>query len=156
MMNEIERIEDQLRRSIQGDAWHGPALNELIDDVTAEEAAAKPIPHAHSIWEILLHIISDQELVLERLAGKPASYSGEQDWPPVRDESSTAWASAIRSLNNASARLSKAILELDATQLDKPIVAGFSSVYTTLHGDVQHNLYHAGQIALLKKAIRSG
>jgi hypothetical protein len=89
--------------------------------------------------------------VLERLAGKPASYSGEQDWPPVRDQSSAAWSSAIRLLNDTRARLSKAILELDATQLDKPIVAGFSSVYMTLHGNVQHNLYHAGQIALLKK-----
>src|ERR1041385_2923573 len=155
LMNEIERIEDQLRRSIEGEAWHGPALNELLNDVTAEEAAAKPIPDAHSIWEILLHIITDQELVLERLAGKPASYSGEQDWPPVREESSAAWASTIRSLNETSARLRKAILELDVTRLDKPIVEGFSSVYTTLQGDVQHNLYHAGQIALIKKAIRS-
>jgi hypothetical protein len=154
-MTEIERIEDQLRRSIEGDAWHGPALNELVKDLTAAEAAAKPIPDAHSIWEILLHIISDQEVVLERLAGKPASYCGEQDWPPVRDQSSAAWSSAIRLLNDTRARLSKAILELDATQLDKPIVAGFSSVYVTLHGNVQHNLYHAGQIALLKKAIRS-
>ena len=70
-MTEIERIEDQLRRSIEGDAWHGPALNELLKDVTAEEAAAKPIPHAHSIWEILLHVITDQELVLERLPESP-------------------------------------------------------------------------------------
>jgi uncharacterized damage-inducible protein DinB len=154
-MTEIERIEDQLRRSIEGDAWHGPALNELLKDLTAAEAAAKPIPHAHSIWEILLHIITDQELVLERLGGKPASYSGEQDWPPVSDESSAAWSAAIRSLNDTNARLRKAILKLDATQLDKPIVEGFSSVYMTLHGDAQHNLYHAGQIALLKKAIRS-
>jgi hypothetical protein len=153
--DEIARIEDRLRRSIQGEAWHGPALNELLKDVTAAEAAAKPIPDAHSIWEILLHIITDQELVLERLAGKPASYSGEQDWPPVRDESSGAWSSAIRSLNDTTARLSKAILELDATQLDKSIVEGFSSIYVTLHGDVQHNLYHTGQIALLKKAVRS-
>ena len=154
-MTEIERIEDQLRRSIQGEAWHGPSLNELLNDVNAAEAAAKPIPDAHSIWEILLHIISDQELVLERLEGKPASYSGEQDWPPVREQSGAAWSSAIRLLDDTSARLRKAILELDATQLDKPIVEGFSSVYMTLHGDVQHNLYHAGQIALLKKAIRS-
>ena len=154
-MTEMERIEDQLRRSVEGEAWHGPALNALLKDVTAEEAAARPIPDAHSIWEILLHIITDQELVLERLAGKPASYSGEQDWPPVRDQSSAAWSSAIRSLNDTSARLRKAILELDSTKLDEPIVEGFSSVYITLHGDVQHNLYHAGQIALLKKAVRS-
>jgi len=68
-MNEIMRIEDQLRRAIEGEAWHGPSINELLQDVTAGEAAAKPITHAHSIWEILLHVISTQEIVLERLAG---------------------------------------------------------------------------------------
>lgn len=154
-MNELERIEDQVRRSIEGEAWHGPSLMELLRDLTADEAVMKPIRDAHSIWEIVLHVITDAELVLERLAGKPASYSGEQDWPPVREKSNEAWSSAIKSLQNASARLRKTILQLDAAGLDEPIVEGFSSVYVTLHGTLQHNLYHAGQIALLKKIIRS-
>jgi len=154
-MNEIVRIEDQLRRSIEGEAWHGPSINELLQDVTAGEAAAKPITHANSIWEILLHVISTQEIVLERLAGKPATDYGENDWPPVRNESSAAWSSALRSLSDTSARLRNAVLELEARHLDEPIVEGFSSVYVTVHGTVQHNLYHGGQIALLKKAIRS-
>ena len=55
-MTEIERIEDQLKRSLEGEAWHGPALEELLADVRAEQAAAKPVPPAHSIWEIVLHI----------------------------------------------------------------------------------------------------
>jgi uncharacterized damage-inducible protein DinB len=153
-MTEIDRIEDQLRKSVEGGAWHGPSLNELLNDVTPAEAAAAPVKGAHSIWEITLHVIITLQLVLERLEGKPASYSGQQDWPPVGDTTSAAWSSAIRSLNDTSARLRHAVLQERAVQLDEPIVEGFSSVYATLHGTVQHNLYHAGQIALLKKTIR--
>ena len=62
-MTEIERIEDQLKRSLEGEAWHGPAVEELLVDVTAGQAAAKPAPSVHSVWEIVLHIISTQQLV---------------------------------------------------------------------------------------------
>src|SRR5437764_6919973 len=55
-MNEVERILDQLKRAFEGNAWHGPAVEEVLADVTAEQAAAKPIPDAHSIWELTLHI----------------------------------------------------------------------------------------------------
>jgi hypothetical protein len=86
-MTEIERIEDQLKRSLEGEAWHGPAVEELLSDVTAERAAAKPAPSVHSVWEIVLHIISDQRLVCERLQGKPTVLPAEEDWPPITDQS---------------------------------------------------------------------
>ena len=53
----------------------------------------------------------------------------------------------------ASRQLIAALSGLEASRLDAPIVPGYSSVYVTLHGLVQHNLYHAGQIALLTKAV---
>ena len=49
-------IADQLRRAFLRDAWHGPAVLELLADVDAETAAARPIPSVHSIWELVLHI----------------------------------------------------------------------------------------------------
>jgi hypothetical protein len=66
-MKEVERIEDQLRRSLEGEAWHGPELLELLQDVSADEAAAKPLPSVHSICEISLHIIHWEELILSSL-----------------------------------------------------------------------------------------
>jgi uncharacterized damage-inducible protein DinB len=153
-MTEIDRIEDQLRKSVEAGAWHGPSLNELLNDVTPAEAAAAPVKGAHSIWEITLHVTITLQLVLERLEGKPAAYSGQQDWPPVGDPTNAAWSSAIRSLNDTATRLRGAMLQVNAARLEEPIGEGFSSIYVTLHGTVQHNLYHAGQIALLKKTIR--
>ena len=153
-MTEIERIEDQLKRSLEGEAWHGPALEELLVDVTAERAAAKPAPSIHSVWEIVLHIISNQRLVCERLQGKPTVLPVEEDWPLITDQSEAAWAGTKRELREIHERLRQAIRLLDESRLEEPIVEGFSSIYVTLHGTVQHNLYHGGQIAVLKKGFR--
>jgi uncharacterized damage-inducible protein DinB len=154
-MTEIERIEDQLKRSLEGDAWHGPALEELLVDVTAEQAAAKLALSVHSIWEIVLHIISDQRLVCERLQGKPTVLPAEEDWPRIPDQSEAAWTGTKQELHDSTKRLRQAIRLLDESRLEEPIVERFSSIYVTLHGTVQHNLYHAGQIAILKKAFQT-
>lgn len=72
-------------------------------------------------------------------------------WPHVSDASEAAWSSALAELEKSNRELRDAVLRLDDSRLDAPILAGMSSVYVTLHGIVQHTLYHAGQIALLKK-----
>jgi hypothetical protein len=56
MMKETERIRDQLHRAFAGDAWHGPSVLEILENVTASQAATRPIAGAHSIWELVLHI----------------------------------------------------------------------------------------------------
>ena len=153
-MKEIERIEDQFRRCVEGEAWHGPALKELLADVTSEEATAKAVVNVHSIWEIVLHIISTQRLVCDRLQGKPTVLPAEEDWPVISDESNAAWNATIEELRSMNQRLRNAVRRLDDSRLEEPIVEGFSSIYVTLHETVQHNLYHGGQIALLKKTYR--
>jgi uncharacterized damage-inducible protein DinB len=151
-MNEIERIADQLKRTVEGPAWHGPAVLEVLDGVTADQAAAKPVLQAHSIWEILLHIISGQELVLGRLYGGAGSLSPQEDWPPVSDPAPAAWVEAVKALRRSHSELQQALLQVGEQELEREILPGYSTVYVTLHGLIQHNVYHAGQIALLKKA----
>jgi hypothetical protein len=82
---EVERIQDQLDRSFRGPAWHGPSLMELLRGVDATRAARRPLPHAHSIWEITLHVSVWEDVVRRRIEGEAVEPSGEQDWPPVRD-----------------------------------------------------------------------
>src|SRR5215210_5476913 len=94
-MSEVKRIQDQLRRSFEGPAWHGPSIKELVADVTAEQAAAKPLAKAHSIWEIVLHIAAWEEGALRRLEGERAELSTEEDWPPVTERSEAAWREAL-------------------------------------------------------------
>lgn len=152
-MSESQRIQDQLRRSIEGPAWHGPALLELLSDVTPGQAARRPVQQAHSIWELALHITAWMQIALRRLGGSTAEVSPAEDWPPVSETRENAWAMALAGLRQAQAELGEAISALDESQLNAIVPGQRYSAYFMLHGVVQHNLYHAGQIALLKKAL---
>jgi len=149
-VSKIERIRDQFGRAFRGEAWHGPALLEALEGVTAATAAVRPLAAGHSIWEITLHFTATYRLVISRLHGKPARLPPEEDWSPVDTADEGAWGRAVDALQRH-AELLEGLEGLDDGRLDQPIVDGFSSVYVTLHGLIQHDLYHAGQIALLKK-----
>jgi uncharacterized damage-inducible protein DinB len=151
-MSEVERIADQLRRAFEGPAWHGPSIKELLADVTATKAAARPLAGGHSIWEIVLHIKAWEEGMRLRLAGERAELTEEEQWPPITDTSEGAWRDTLAALERAHLSLRAAVTGLDDARLSQPIVKGMSSVYDSLHGVIQHDLYHAGQIALLKRA----
>jgi uncharacterized damage-inducible protein DinB len=150
-MDEIKRIDDQLRRAFEGHAWHGPALRELLADVTAEQATARPIPGAHSIWEIALHIAAWHEGVRRRVEGERVELSPEEDWPPVASTSEAAWQDALAVLERTHTELRRTVSRLADARLQEMVVGKDHSVYVMLHGLIQHDLYHAGQIALLKK-----
>ncbi len=152
MEHELTRIQEQLARSFAGPAWHGPSVTELLNDVDAARAFARPIAGAHSIWELVLHIAAWNGAATRRLNGDRADLSDEENFPPVTDTSDDAWAKTLELLQNNHRELTEAIGRLDNSSLDQPILEGMTSIYGTLHGVVQHNLYHAGQIALLKKA----
>ena len=152
MASEVTRIQDQLQRAFVGGAWHGPSVLELLADVDADKAAARPIAGAHNIWELTLHIAAWEGAALRRLSGDRAELPDEEDWPPVTDTSAAAWQQTIAILKDNNQQLQEAIADLAETRFDEPVVDGMSSVYVTLHGAIQHDLYHAGQIAILKKA----
>jgi uncharacterized damage-inducible protein DinB len=152
-MGEIQRIEEQLKRAYQGGAWHGPALLELLAGVTAAQAAARPLPAAHSIWEITLHVAAWKSVVARRVKGEAVKeVPAEVDWPPVRAVGEADWLAALARLRAAHRELCDALRSLDEAGLDEPPYPGASARYVQLHGAIQHDLYHAGQIALLKKA----
>ncbi len=153
-MNEIERLQDQFQRSYGGEAWHGPSLRELLEDVDAETAAVRPIAGGHTIWELVLHITAWQDAARRRLEGDPAHLSDQEDWPPVLAVGEDAWRDALTALEVTRRRLVDAVGGLAETELFLPVIEQSYSVYGLLHGVVQHDLYHAGQIALLKKAAR--
>jgi uncharacterized damage-inducible protein DinB len=158
-MSETARIRNQFERAFNGEAWHGPSVLALLDGVTAEQAAARPIPGAHSIWELTLHIAAWEDACRRRLEGDPAQLSDDENFPPISDTSQSAWETAKGKLRDVHNRLLETIDATDDARLDQPIIANtettFSTAYVTLHGGVQHTLYHAGQIAILKKAIES-
>jgi uncharacterized damage-inducible protein DinB len=154
-MKETERIADQLRRAMQGEAWHGPSLKEILAGVTAAQAAARPIAAAHSIWELVHHITAWEGIVLRRMGGETLIDVGEEEnWPPVREKNEAAWQRSRAALEAGNRKLCDAIAQLPDERLRERVPGKQDSFFGELHGIVQHDLYHAGQIALLRKASK--
>jgi len=152
--SETTRIADQLRRAFRGDAWHGDSLFEILSGVTAAQAAAHPIKNAHSIWELVLHIAAWDGAVRRRLGGAVVALSGEKNFPPVSDTSESAWRKALEHVGRVHDELVAAVAAFPDSRLGEKVPGkdpDYDTFYYMLHGVAQHELYHAGQIALLKK-----
>jgi uncharacterized damage-inducible protein DinB len=152
MREELVRLEQQMRRTFEGDAWHGPAVLESLAGISFEEAAAHPIPGAHSIWEIVLHLAVTYRLVLQRIEGRSGDLQPEEDWPAVVAPESERWLEDIGDLRRLNQKVRLAILAFSADRLDEPLAPGHSTAYVHFAGLLQHDAYHAGQISLLRKA----
>lgn len=157
-MSEIARLADQLQRAFYRDAWCGPSLLETLEGVTAERAAERPLAGAHNIWEIVLHLSGWKRVVHRRLEGQPVRLPKEGDWPQVTDTGEQSWQDTLAKLKKRHDALLNAVRGLDDARLEDMLLTessreagGGVSCYVTLHGIAQHDLYHGGQISLLKK-----
>ncbi len=151
-MSEISRIAQQLQLAFDGEAWHGPAVLEILSDVDARTAAARPIPKAHTIWELTLHVAGWENIIRRRLGGEACSPSDADNFPEVKDTSEIAWRKTVDSLRLTHEKLLKAIASTPDSRLTDRVPGKNYDVYTMLHGTTQHALYHAGQMAVLKRA----
>ena len=151
-VSEPARIADQLGRAFDGSAWHGPALMELLKDVDAATAVAKPLRNVHSIWELVLHIAAWDGAAFRRLGGKKTQLKAAQNFPRVPKPTEAAWRDAIAQTKRMHDALVQAVAALPARRLRDRVPGKSYDFYHLLHGVVQHELYHAGQIAILKKA----
>ena len=154
MAGEMMRLEEQLRLALEGEAWHGPSVLEALAGVSAEQASTHPISGAHSIWELVLHLGSDYALVLRRLAGDGHQLTPEEDWPSCPPATAENWQQAVEVLRRFNQQLRQAVRTFPEERLDEPLVPEAPyTAYTQFIGVTQHNLYHAGQISLLKRAL---
>lgn len=153
-MSEIHRIAKQLQRTFQGRAFHGPALEEALEGVTAKMAAARSPGGAHNIWQIVLHTMLWQDTLRRWLQGDLRRPTDEEDWPKIVDKSEAAWQATRQRLRQSNDALRDVVMTLDESRLEEPLGEHMAKVYVALHGIIQHNIYHAGQISLLKKMHR--
>ncbi len=149
----VQKISDQLKRAMYGDAWHGPSVLETLEGVSADQAASKHIENAHSIWEITLHITAWFRIVALRLEGKDPEVTRDIDWPAINDSSAKAWTAAIADLKRAHKEYQRVADTIGERELFVELQGRGFDLYHLYHGMIQHCLYHAGQIAILKKAL---
>jgi uncharacterized damage-inducible protein DinB len=157
---ENTNIAELVERVVTGDPWHGSNVEQLLRGVSAEDAARRAVPGAHTMWELVLHMTGWAREVRARLEGREAQQPTEGDWPSIGPISEERWAEAKRNLLEAHNELTQAIVALDERSLDEPVrdfrdnALGVGlSRYLTLHGLVHHTVYHAGQLGLLRKAL---
>ena len=155
-------LDDQIERAHAGDPWHGSSRASILGDVTADEAHRHPGSAVHSIWQLVLHMTAWTREVTRRLQGHVASMPEMGDWPPppaTPDE--TSWRAALRALDEAHAAFRAAVRAVDPSRLGAPVndernrELGTGVTFAqTINGLVQHDAYHSGQIAIVKKMLR--
>lgn len=150
-LNEVKLIRDQIKTTFYGDSWHGPSLINLLKDVDYLQAMKKPIKERHSIWELTNHISFWMEAVDKSLMGEQMkSPSDVNDWPPI-GESEQGWSEAIARLEKSVNTLLNTLNSIEKDKLNENVPNKNYSYRVLINGALHHNLYHAGQIALLKK-----
>ena len=151
---ELAGLIDDLERGYDGDAWHGPPLRKVLDGVTAEAASARPIPGGHSIWEIVVHLSSWDDVIARRIEeGRAVEEPDGGNFPAVAGAGPEAWDRALSELARQHERLVRIVSGLDAASLREPVAGKGYSVAHMIRGVAQHMAYHAGQVALIRKLV---
>lgn len=153
-MQKTERIQKHYEQVMNGNAWHGDAVWQILDDTTATEAAARPVAGPHSIWEIVLHMAFWEDVAVRRLGGQRAGLDEKLNFPAIPDPSEVNWQKAREEFRASNQKFREALAKLRPEQLDELSAAGKRSFHDEAHGLIEHSVYHAGQIALLKKSLR--
>jgi uncharacterized damage-inducible protein DinB len=150
-MSEVQAIINDLKNIHDGEAWHGPSLKDILSGVTAEQAAARPIANAHTIWELTLHSAGCEDEFMRRLGGMQINEREEGDFPVVADTSEEAWRRTLARFDETHRGLIEAISAVTDERLSETVAGKDYTIDYMLRGLICHHVYHAGQIALLKK-----
>jgi uncharacterized damage-inducible protein DinB len=160
-VREVDRLRRALEATLDGDPWYGSSVSRMVDGVDPSQAAAHPVSGAHSIWELVLHMTAWVNEANRRLRGGSYGEPEEGDWPGVPAPGGASWQSARSALAAAHSSLAATLTAMSDAELSAQVpgaqvdAAGQPvTLYQTAVGILQHDAYHAGQIAILKKALR--
>ncbi len=158
MNPEIEHLLRLLDEAYKRAAWHGPNLRGSIRGLTAGEASWRPKAGRHNIWEIVTHAAYWKYAVRRRLLGeKRGSFSVQgSNWflRPV-DRGEKAWRGDVVMLDSEHQRLRAAVSALHPEDLDRPARGSRTVARRLVAGIALHDVYHGGQIQLIKKLLRT-
>ncbi len=160
-MSRIDDFTDQVRRILDGDPWFGDPILRVLEGVTHDQAAQRVIPHGHTIWEVVLHLTSWTREVNRRLVQGDWRAPADGDWPTAPDPTAGNWRSTVSRLEEAHRALLLTLESFPASRLDDQLgnernqALGTGQTFSQmLHGLVQHDVYHLGQIGILKRGVR--
>jgi uncharacterized damage-inducible protein DinB len=150
MKTETEKITSLLKRTFERGAWHGPSVKEALKDINSE-LALKRLNNTHSIIELVAHMTSWRRYVINRLQGNNSFVvSDEMNFPKRND-----WNNVLAELEEAQQQLLELIEKFPVYKLSElvPVSEQNYTYYTLLNGIIHHDVYHAGQIMLIRRAF---
>ena len=150
-MKETERISKLFGQLYNGDPWIDVHVLAALKKVSGQQAATKVLPNCNSIWEITNHLIGWRENILQRIQGKTEKSPADNYFRPISDNSEEAWMATLNRLDRSQRDWIDLLDRLDPENLDTSYPPGTFSSYELVHGIIQHDAYHLGQIVLLVK-----
>lgn len=154
MAAELEHIKKMLQHNWDGPMWYGGNLSEMLKGISAPQAYNKPVGLAHNIYEYVCHMYTWRRFVVEFINGNTnycVEIDSEKDWPTQYEATEENWSSALKDLAYIQAQLLADIDKITNEQLNELVPGKKFRWYAFLHGIIHHDIYHSGQINLLKK-----
>lgn len=143
-------IIELLRRTFDGAAWHGPSVMKTLRQIQATELDNR-LPGSHNIIELVEHMTAWRRFGLEKLRGNTTfELADDRNFPTVTPNEES-WQIALAQLESTQIQLIEQLEQTDDSRLDLIVEGRNYSYYVLLHGLIHHDIYHLGQIVLLRK-----
>jgi hypothetical protein len=155
----IELLLEIMDQAFDQKGWHGTTLRGALRGVTPAQALWRPGPDRHNVWELTVHAAYWKYAVRRRLTGE-ATGSFERkpsNWPAIPDPPDLkAWKRDIALLDAEHGKLRRVVSGLSPADLERRSPKGVWTYAEEIHGIAAHDLYHTGQIQLIKRLMPAG
>lgn len=155
MSKEINYYITEFQTVFNGEPFYGKPMMGIIKEADPGKVFKKPSPSSHSAYEITQHLYAWRDLFVKRLNGDSKAsikMNSEEDWSSLpAEKTEAAWKQLVKKLEQNQEELMAALSKWDDGSLDKNFIQSAYSLRTYLEGQIQHDIYHLGQIAVALK-----
>lgn len=153
-MNESQRIQTLFTDLYHGHPWLDVTIADTLGRITAEQATQRGIYDGNTIWKILNHIIASRENVLRRMQGEVTQTPSNNYIEKVEDTSEEAWKKTLETLETTQKQCIYFLSTFKEADFINEYPLNKLTYYQHIHGIIQHDAYHLGQIVLLAKTVK--
>lgn len=155
MKKEINSYINEFETIYNGEPWYGKSLMAIIYSANPKDVFKKRNSDSHSAYEITHHLYAWRNLLAKRLNGNnnvSIEVNSFEDWPPLpKEQTAVTWKELIKKLEQNQKELIESMSTWNDEDLDKVPAGVSTSLRTLLNGQIQHDIYHIGQVALALK-----
>lgn len=157
MRDKVELLMKKIEKVYSGSPWYGNSIKSILNDIDSKTALTKAAGNIHTIAELVAHIIAWHEFVISKIKGDNDFRMPQKlsfDWRRVDKNEKTAWNSLLDALEINQSEILSTLKKLDDDFLKLPVRRRRYNIEFLIEGSIQHDIYHLGQISLLKKMIK--